>query len=59
MSLHERIKAIHQLDDDALLRSLKRFVASSNQLTALVLAHLAEVDARGAYRTWACDTLTT
>lgn len=58
MSLHERIEAIHQLDDNALLRSLKRFVGSSNQLTALVLAHLAEVDARGAYRRWACDTLT-
>ena len=59
MSLHERIEQIHQLDDDALLRSLKRFVGSSNHLTALVLAHLAEVDARAAYRRWACDTLTT
>ena len=59
MSLHERIEAIHQLDDDALLRSLKRFVGSSNHFTALVLAHLAEVDARAAYRRWACDTLAT
>src|SRR5262245_24132562 len=59
MSLHERIEQIHQLDDDTLLRSLKRFVGSSNHLTALVLAHLAEVDARGAYRSWACDTLAT
>ena len=48
---------MHRLDDDSLLRSLKRHVGSSNRLNALVLAHLAEVDARGAYRQWACDTL--
>jgi hypothetical protein len=35
----------------------QRAVGSSNRLNALVLAHLAEVDARGAYRDWACDTL--
>jgi 5-methylcytosine-specific restriction endonuclease McrA len=45
------------LDDEALLVNLKRFVAGANQLTALVLAHLAEVDARSAYRLWACPTL--
>jgi hypothetical protein len=45
------------LSDDALLTNLKRFVAGSNQLTAIVLAHLAEVDARGAYRLWACPSL--
>lgn len=59
MDLSEHLDHIHGLDDDALLHSLKRFVASSNHLTALVLAHLAEVDARGAYRKWACDTLMT
>jgi hypothetical protein len=59
MNLHDHIEQIQQLDDDALLHSLKRFVASANHLTALVLAHLAEVDARRAYRKWACDTLTT
>jgi hypothetical protein len=58
MNLHEHLAHIQQLDDDSLMHSLKRFVASSNHLTALVLAHLAEVDARGAYRLWACDTLT-
>src|SRR5262245_5145172 len=57
MNLHEHLDHIQKLDDDSLLHSLKRFVASSNHLTALVLAHLAEVDARGAYRQWACDTL--
>jgi hypothetical protein len=45
------------VSDDALLTNLKRFVAGSNQLTAIVLAHLAEVDARGAYRLWACPSL--
>jgi hypothetical protein len=39
------------------LRSLKRHVGSSNRINELVLAHLAEVDARGAYRKWACETL--
>ena len=59
MNLHEHLASIHQLEDEALLQSLKRFVGSSNHLTALVLAHLAEVDARRAYRLWACDTLMT
>ena len=45
------------LDDRALLESLKGVVARSNQITALLLAHLAEVDARGAYRLWSCPTL--
>jgi len=57
MDLQSQIHQIHRLDDDSLLRSLKRHVGSSNRLNALVLAHLAEVDARGAYRQWACDTL--
>jgi len=57
MDLQSHIHQIRQLDDDGLLRSLKRHVGSSNRLTAVVLAHLAEVDARGAYRQWACDTL--
>jgi 5-methylcytosine-specific restriction endonuclease McrA len=51
------IEQLRELDNDNLLRSLKRHVGSSNRLNALVLAHLAEVDARGAYRDWACDTL--
>ena len=45
------------LSDEALLINLKRCVGSENEITALVLAHLAEIDARGAYRQWACATL--
>jgi 5-methylcytosine-specific restriction endonuclease McrA len=43
--------------DEDLLVNLKRHVGCSNRLTALVLAHLAEVEARGAHRLWACPTL--
>ncbi len=46
-----------QLSDEALLSNLKRCVGTENQITALMLAHLAEIDARGAYRQWACATL--
>ncbi len=53
----QHLNAIRELDDDSLLHSLKRHVGSSNRINALVLAHLAEVDARGAYRKWACETL--
>ena len=57
MDLRTHLRQLQALDDEGLLSSLKRHVASSNRLNALVLAHLAEVDARGAYRQWACDTL--
>jgi hypothetical protein len=57
MHLHEHLHHLRGLDDDSLLRSLKRHLGSSNRLNAIVLAHLAEVDARGAYRHWACETL--
>jgi hypothetical protein len=45
------------VDDASLLRDLKSLVGRSNALTAHVLAHLAEVDARGAYREAACASL--
>jgi hypothetical protein len=45
------------VDDASLLRDLKSLVGRSNALTAHVLAHLAEVDARGAYREVACASL--
>jgi hypothetical protein len=45
------------VDDASLLRELKSLVGRSNALTAHVLAHLAEVDARGAYREVACASL--
>jgi len=57
MNVQTHIEQLQRLDDESLLCSLKRHVGSSNRLNALVLAHLAEVDARGAYRQWACDTL--
>ncbi len=46
-----------ELSDEALLSNVKLCVGSENQITALVLAHLAEIDARGAYRLWACASL--
>jgi len=57
MDLRAHIQELQKLDDESLLRSLKRHVGSANRLNASILAHLAEVDARGAYRLWACDTL--
>src|SRR5688572_32075862 len=40
-----------------LLTSLKRLTGTSNELTAQLLAHLAEVEARGIHRNMACATL--
>ncbi len=57
MTLEQDLEHLRNFDNDSLFRSLKRHVGSSNRLNALVLAHFAEVDARGAYRDWACDTL--
>jgi 5-methylcytosine-specific restriction endonuclease McrA len=48
-----------QLSDDVLLTSLKRLTGTTNELTAQLLAHLAEVEARGIHRTMACATLYT
>ncbi len=45
--------------NDALLTNLKELVGRSNQLTAQLLAHLAEVDARGIHRDAACSSLYT
>jgi hypothetical protein len=47
---------LDEVPNDALLVSLKHLVGSSNELTAHLLAHLAEVDARGIYRERACAT---
>ncbi len=46
-----------QLSDDVLLSSVKRLTGTSNELTAQLLAHLAEVEARGIHRNMACATL--
>jgi hypothetical protein len=50
---------LDQLSDDTLLTSLKRLTGTSNELTAQLLAHLAEVEARGIHRSMACATLYT
>ena len=57
MDLQTHLRQLQKLDDEGLLCSLKRHVGSSNRINAVLLAHLAEVDAGGAYRQWACHTL--
>jgi hypothetical protein len=48
-----------QLSDDTLLTAVKRLTGTSNELTAQLLAHLGEVEARGIHRNMACATLYT
>ena len=48
-----------QLSDSDLLANTRRLVGRSNQLFAALLAHLAEVEARGVHRTRACSSLYT
>jgi hypothetical protein len=47
------------LSDAELLTATRRLVGRSNQLLASLLAHLAEVEARGIHRTRACSSLYT
>ena len=47
------------LDDHELLASTRRMVGRSNQVLAALLAHLAEVEARGLHRLRACSSLYT
>src|SRR5262245_39953349 len=47
------------LSNEALLDRLKTIVAKNNDLTAVLLAHLAEVDARKLYLEAACSSLHT
>ena len=47
------------LGDDALLDGTRRLVGQTNTTLALLLAHLAEVEARGNHRTRACASLYT
>jgi 5-methylcytosine-specific restriction endonuclease McrA len=46
-----------ELSDSDLLAGTRRLVGASNQLLAALLAHLAEVEARGVHRTRACSSL--
>lgn len=48
-----------QLTDGELLASTRRLVGVSNRVLAALLAHLAEVEARGVHRTRACSSLYT
>ncbi|HEU5075124.1 MAG TPA: hypothetical protein VFU02_13130, partial [Polyangiaceae bacterium] len=48
-----------QVSDADLLTSTQRLVGRSNQLLAALLAHLAEVEARGIHRLRACASLYT
>src|SRR5574339_525389 len=49
--------ALHAVSDDALHVQVKTLTGRHNALTADLLAHLAEVDARGIYRERACSSL--
>ena len=51
--------SLHHLSDGELLTATRRVVGRSNQLLAALLAHLAEVEARGAHRARACSSLYT
>ena len=51
--------SLAQLSDSSLHSELKRLVGSSNTLTAQLLAHLGEVEARGIHRERACSSLYT
>ncbi len=48
---------LDRLSNDALLASTRRLVGQSNQALAALLAHLAEVEARGIHRVRACASL--
>jgi len=50
---------LSHLSDAALLSGTRRLVGTSNQLFADLLAHIAEVEARGIHRTRACSSLYT
>ncbi len=47
------------LSNDELVQGTRRLVGASNQVFAMLLAHLAEVEARGVHRERACSSLYT
>jgi hypothetical protein len=51
------MNSLAQLTDASLHSELKRLAGSSNALTAQLLAHLGEVEARGIHRERACSSL--
>ncbi|HEY8944625.1 MAG TPA: hypothetical protein VIM73_10205, partial [Polyangiaceae bacterium] len=50
--------AVEHLSDTELIAGTRGLVARSNQYLARLLAHLAEVEARGIHRARACASLT-
>jgi hypothetical protein len=54
---HAVFASLEHVPTDALLANLKDLMGRSNQLTAVMLVHLAEVDSREAYREHACSSL--
>ena len=52
-------QSLAQLSDDELLANTRRLVGKTNQLLAALLAHLAEVETRGAHRSRRCASLYT
>jgi hypothetical protein len=53
------MRAVEALTNEELLSGTRRLVCQSNRVLAALLAHLAEVEARGLHRTRACATLYT
>jgi hypothetical protein len=53
------VDAVGALSDAELLAGTRRLVCQSNRVLAALLAHLAEVEARGLHRTRACASLFT
>jgi len=53
------IEGVSALTDDELLAGTRRLVCVSNRVLAALLAHLAEVEARGLHRQRACSSLYT
>ena len=53
----DAIDAVTQLDDDELIASTQRLLSEERKLSARLLVHLAEVDARQLYRQHAYSSM--
>src|SRR5690606_11438710 len=53
----ETVRGVEELGDRRLLMELERLVGVERRVTAEVLAHIGEVDARGLYRDQACSSM--
>ena len=62
MHISDEVESAYRLEglsNEDLLASTRKLVGASNQVLAALLAHLAEVEARGVHRERACATLNT